>query len=194
MNCYKLRSWILESTCNLMLFFVFIYRYLFFTDWLEPAKVCRLDMDGTNLKILVNGANISWPNGLAIDSNKLYWGDAKVDRIESINFDGSDRTVLLRSTKHVFGLAVDEEFIYWSDWLSKSIHKRPKNGTTEMSPIRVGYSGLMGIKIFDKKLQMLDTKLRYSKFLFSIFKKYCYGEIVCHKNIAEKRSTSVSIM
>ncbi|XP_066928142.1 low-density lipoprotein receptor-related protein 1-like [Clytia hemisphaerica] len=138
--------------------------YLFYTDWMTPAKIGRLDMDGKDQRILVSGQNISWPNGLAIDSERVYWADAKFDRIESMNFDGSDRRIVIPSTQHTFGLVVDNHYIYWSDWLSQSIHrvpKRPKdtNDTAEVF-VRKEFSGLMEIRIYDKDLQRINTTLR----------------------------------
>jgi len=137
---------------------------LFYTDWDAPAKIARLDMDGQNQKILIEGKNIEWPNGLAIDNTKVYWADARFDRIESINFDGTDRKVIRPSTQHIFGLAVDKNYIYWSDWLSQSIHRIPKfssgNNDTDQQFIRRDFSGLMEIQIYDKDLQLFNRTLR----------------------------------
>merc|ERR550534_2784914 len=49
-------------------------------------------MDGENLVILVN-ESIRWPNGLAFDmpSNRLFWGEAYFDLLESIRLDGTGR-------------------------------------------------------------------------------------------------------
>lgn len=147
-------------------------RYLFYTDWMVPAKIGRLDMDGRNQRILVDGQNISWPNGLAIDSERVYWADAKFDRIESINFDGSGRRVVIPSTQHTFGLAVDNDYIYWSDWLSQAIHRVLKNpnGTNDTAHtfVRKEYSGLMELVIYDKDLQIVDKTLRSMFILLSV--------------------------
>ena len=147
---------------------------------MTPAKIGRLDMDGKNQIILVNGNNISWPNGLAIDSERVYWADAKYDRIESMNFDGSDRRIVIPSTQHTFGLVVDNHYIYWSDWLSQSIHRVPKkpkdtNDTAEVF-VRKEFSGLMEIRIYDKDLQKVNNTLR-SK----IFQSVSYYFTVCCK-------------
>ena len=36
-------------------------------------------MDGTGIRLLVEGKNIEWPNGLSIDyaEDKIYWVDAR---------------------------------------------------------------------------------------------------------------------
>ena len=134
---------------------IFFSRYLFYTDWLAPAKIGRANMDGTDLHILINGVDIAWPNGLSIDyqENKLYWTDAKIDRVENMNLDGSNRTIIVPTTKHSFGLAVDDFYIYWTDWNSKNIQRANKTNTTNIISLRGGYGGLMGIQIYDKSLQ-----------------------------------------
>lgn len=56
---------------------------MFWTDWGEVPKIERANMDGTERMVMVN-TSLGWPNGLALDykEHKIYWGDAKTDRIE----------------------------------------------------------------------------------------------------------------
>lgn len=138
--------------CNLL---DLLFRYLFFSDWGTPARIGRANMDGSNVVILVQGQNLEWPNGLSLDynENRLYWVDAKLGHVESMKFDGSDRRVIVRLTSHSFGLAVDKDSIYWTDWLSKSIHRAFKNDTAKATVLRRNHGGLMGIQIFDKTSQ-----------------------------------------
>lgn len=58
-------------------------RYMYWTDWGEMPKIERANLDGTDRVVLLN-TSLGWPNGLAIDcvAGKLYWGDAKTDKIE----------------------------------------------------------------------------------------------------------------
>lgn len=51
-------------------------------------------MDGSDPKVLVS-SDIRWPNGLALDyhNERLYWVDAKRQKIETIKLDGTDRRV-----------------------------------------------------------------------------------------------------
>jgi hypothetical protein len=78
-------------------------------------------MDGENLVILVN-ESIRWPNGLAFDmpSNRLFWGEAYFDLLESIRLDGTGRISVKPATNfmslHPFSVAVFEDTIYWSDY------------------------------------------------------------------------------
>lgn len=56
---------------------------MYWTDWGEVPKIERADLDGTERVVMVN-TSLGWPNGLALDyhERKIYWGDAKTDRIE----------------------------------------------------------------------------------------------------------------
>jgi len=57
--------------------------FMYWTDWGEHPKIERAHLDGTERLVLIN-SSLGWPNGLAIDhaAGKLYWGDAKTDKIE----------------------------------------------------------------------------------------------------------------
>lgn len=56
---------------------------MYWTDWGEVPKIERANLDGTERLVMVN-TSLGWPNGLALDyeERKLYWGDAKTDKIE----------------------------------------------------------------------------------------------------------------
>lgn len=56
---------------------------MYWTDWGENPKIERANLDGQERHVLVN-TSLGWPNGLALDlqEGKLYWGDAKTDKIE----------------------------------------------------------------------------------------------------------------
>lgn len=58
-------------------------RYMYWTDWGEIPKIERAALDGSDRVVLVN-TSLGWPNGLALDyaESKIYWGDAKTDKIE----------------------------------------------------------------------------------------------------------------
>ena len=65
----------------------------------------------------------------------MYWTDAKADRLEMADMDGTNLKTLLRHNEtleykngtavvgqgeaHYFGVAVDKQNIYFSDWQKK---------------------------------------------------------------------------
>ncbi|CAH3143404.1 unnamed protein product [Porites lobata] len=70
--------------------------YMFWTDWDKHPKIERAELDGSYRITLVN-TSVAWPNGITIDfhEQKLYWADAKLDKIEIMSLDGSNRRVIL---------------------------------------------------------------------------------------------------
>ena len=53
--------------------------------------------------------SLGFPNGLSVDydAERLYWVDAKLDKIETADFNGQNRVALkLDQVPHPFGLAV----------------------------------------------------------------------------------------
>lgn len=56
---------------------------MFWTDWGEQPKIERAALDGSMRQVVID-QDLEWPNGVAIDTElrKIYWCDAKTDRIE----------------------------------------------------------------------------------------------------------------
>lgn len=103
-----------------------ILRHIFWSDWGQRPKIQRAGMDGTSRTIIVD-ENIYFPNGLTLDYNewRMYWTDAKIQRINSCNFDGSDRREIIinKDTRlHPFGVTILDDTLYWTDWLTRSVH------------------------------------------------------------------------
>ena len=105
---------------------------MYWTDWGKHPKIERAALDGSYRTILIK-TFVAWPNGLTIDylSSKIYWADAKLDKIEVMNLDGSNRRVVLDDKlPHIFGFTVLGDHLYWTDWQRKaigSVNKRTPN-------------------------------------------------------------------
>jgi low density lipoprotein receptor-related protein 5/6 len=81
---------------------------MYWSDWGNFAKIERANLDGSSRLVIVN-VSLGWPNGLTIDyaESRIYWGDAKLDRIESCYLDGSGRQILVQNDlPHIFGLTL----------------------------------------------------------------------------------------
>jgi len=86
----------------------YVVRRMYWSDWGDHAKIERANLDGSTRSVLVN-TSLGWPNGLTIDytERQLYWGDAKLDQIETCFLDGSQRQLLVSSDlPHIFGLTL----------------------------------------------------------------------------------------
>ena len=56
-----------------------MFRRLYWSDWGERnPKIESADLDGTNRVVLVN-ESLQWPNGVAIDYQRRYVGNMKLD-------------------------------------------------------------------------------------------------------------------
>ena len=91
---------------------------MYWTDWGANPKIEQADMDGSARQTIVTG-NLLWPNGLTIDqaTNRLFWADAKLDKIESSDLAGGNRQLMMSSSSdiHPFGLALHQDMLYWTD-------------------------------------------------------------------------------
>uniref|UniRef100_A0A6Q2X199 EGF-like domain-containing protein n=1 Tax=Esox lucius TaxID=8010 RepID=A0A6Q2X199_ESOLU len=99
--------------------------YLYWSDWGDNPHIGRIGMDGSNRSVIVED-KITWPNGLTLDfiNDRIYWADAREDYIEFASLDGTNRhTVLTQDIPHIFAMTLFEEYIYWTDWETKSINR-----------------------------------------------------------------------
>ncbi|KAK6321281.1 hypothetical protein J4Q44_G00082570 [Coregonus suidteri] len=99
--------------------------YLYWSDWGDNPHIGRIGMDGANRTVIVED-RITWPNGLTLDfiNDRIYWADAREDYIEFASLDGTNRhTVLRQDIPHIFAMTLFEEYIYWTDWETRSINR-----------------------------------------------------------------------
>ena len=84
----------------------FLPSLLFWTDWGDHATISRATMAGSNPVHIVS-THLRWPNGVALDGDRIYWTDAFFDRIESAKLNGDDRVVLLsQGVPHPYAIAI----------------------------------------------------------------------------------------
>ncbi|XP_030855970.1 low-density lipoprotein receptor-related protein 5-like [Strongylocentrotus purpuratus] len=102
---------------------------MFWSDWRSSTVIERSYMDGDMRRVIIN-TGLRWTNGLAIDfeENRLYWCDGGLDVIESSDFSGRDRRVVLNlgDGRHAFGISVIDQSVYWTDWMVKGLLKADK--------------------------------------------------------------------
>ncbi|XP_055385944.1 low-density lipoprotein receptor-related protein 4 isoform X2 [Condylostylus longicornis] len=124
---------------------------LFWSDWGNYPKIERSNMDGS-FRIKIVTANIGWPNGLTLDSleKRVYWADANFKRIESCDYDGNKRKIVLSSLAHPYAVAVMLDDVYWTDWKSKSLQKASKLTFSQSINYTENMDGLMDIKVIKR--------------------------------------------
>lgn len=102
-------------------------RLLFWSDWGNRPFIGSAGMDGSRRKDIIT-KDIVWPNGLAVDDSiqRIFWSDAKLNRIESSRLDGTDRVVLPVTVSHPYAIDVFEDSIYWCDPVAHEVQSCDK--------------------------------------------------------------------
>ncbi|XP_075238130.1 LDL receptor protein 1 isoform X2 [Lycorma delicatula] len=105
--------------------------YVYWTDWGDLPHIGKMGMDGSEPRVIVNKF-LGWPNALTVsyETSEIFWADAREDYVAVADLDGNNmRIVMSRALNptlqlhHVFALAVFEDFLYWTDWETKTVER-----------------------------------------------------------------------
>lgn len=128
---------------------------IFWSDWMK-SKIEKAHMDGDKRTKIVDN-DLGWPNSLAIFGERLYWTDAKLKRIESCNYDGLQRRIVIKDLEHPYGLALTNQHIYWTDWKTNALHMLDRRNTTGPQIVRDNLEGLMDVKVIQKEEKRMEN-------------------------------------
>ncbi|XP_071493190.1 low-density lipoprotein receptor-related protein 2-like [Diadema antillarum] len=107
--------------------------YIFWSASAKTDKIERVSTNGRKTKRVVKN-RIQTIRNFAVDvvDKRLYWMDVGRRKIESVRYDGKRREVVLESVSpNVFGLAVFEQKVYWTDSVENTISSMVKYGSVE---------------------------------------------------------------
>ena len=80
-----------------------------------------------NQKVTIVSTYLFYPNGIELDrgNKRIFWVDAGYDRVESINYNGSNRKILFQQDGlHPFGVVLVAPFLFFTDWKThREVHK-----------------------------------------------------------------------
>ena len=97
---------------------------IYFTNWnTKSPKIQRSYVSGYGLESIIT-TKIRMPNAIAIDSKegKMFWADARLDKIELVYLNNLRRIVLKKSNlQHPFDLAVHDRYLFYTDWMLHSV-------------------------------------------------------------------------
>ncbi|KAK0065964.1 low-density lipoprotein receptor-related protein 4, partial [Biomphalaria pfeifferi] len=109
------------------------YQILCWTDWgLHPEIACS-SYEGSNKRTLVD-TNLKSPNSLAIDynENRLYFVDSGMNTIESVDFHGNNRRVILQGVEyHYISLDIFYDVLFFTTWETKTVMQIKKDGSQQ---------------------------------------------------------------
>lgn len=125
--------------------------------WTDSGTVPRIEsswLDGTHRKLVV-GDKLETPTGIAIDyagNHRIYFSDPKANSIESVNPDGSDRTLVLKGELfHPISLDLFEDQVYWVTRDSGEIYRQDKFGRGVKVRVRRSLEHATDVKIYQEK-------------------------------------------
>ncbi|RXM28137.1 Low-density lipoprotein receptor-related protein 2 [Acipenser ruthenus] len=113
-----------------------------------PAKVAAADMDGSNAVNLFTN-NLDHIEFITIDirENKLYWAVTASGVIERGDPDGSNRITMVTGLSHPWGIAVYDQYLYFTDRDYEVIERVDKATGANKKVLRDNVSGLRVLKV-----------------------------------------------
>lgn len=112
-------------------------------------------MDGNNQTSFVN-VEVQWPMSLTLDffTRKLYWSDVYKDRIECIDLDGSNREIIKRSTPYPYGIAIYDNFLFWTETAATEVLVKSYNLVTKhLNTLGIENPPLYTLKVYNSEAQ-----------------------------------------
>ncbi|XP_015214111.2 low-density lipoprotein receptor-related protein 1B isoform X2 [Lepisosteus oculatus] len=122
--------------------------YVFWIDCCEYPHIGRIGMDGTNQNVIID-TEVSRPAALMIDyvNKRLYWADD--NHVLFSNLDGSKRyKVPNQDIQGVMGLTLFEDYVYWTDGKSKSLHRAHKTSGAESISLLSSWQAITDIQVY----------------------------------------------
>lgn len=123
-------------------------RRVYWTNWnSRNPGIQRAYYTGFDVQSIIT-TDIRMPNALALDliAQKLYWSDARLDKMERADLDGQNRVVLSKvSPQHPFDIAVYGNYIFWTDWVLHAVLRANKYTGEDVVWLRKEVPRPMGI-------------------------------------------------
>ncbi|MGH0174258.1 UNVERIFIED_CONTAM: hypothetical protein FKN15_067608 [Acipenser sinensis] len=117
-----------------------------------PAKVAAADMDGSNAVNLFTN-NLDHIEFITIDirENKLYWAVTASGVIERGDPDGTNRITVVTGLSHPWGIAVYNQYLYFTDRDYEVIERVDKATGANRKVLRDNVSGLRVLKVHHRE-------------------------------------------
>ena len=146
----------LKNYLSVFLSFQSSNSFMFWTDWGLNPKIERATSSGKQRSAIVT-TNLYHPNGLDLDkgNQRIFWVDAALDRVESIDYNGGNRKLLFqRSGLHPFGVTLVPPFLFFTDWnTNREVHKLDALTGEVFRSYTINGGKPMGVVVYDGSRQ-----------------------------------------
>ncbi|KAL4705359.1 hypothetical protein ACJJTC_006845 [Scirpophaga incertulas] len=138
---------------------------IFWSDWnrLGP-KIEWANMDGSQRGVLLDSADVALPNSLAIDwtRDRLCYADAGLHSVKCINIDTLEKDTIATNCSYPFGLAINKNKFYWSDWKTLKI-QYVDTDTHQMGqvPVSTASRRLYGVSVAPEGCLVMSSVCQY---------------------------------
>jgi len=97
--------------------------HMIWADWGAQVRIERSDMDGRRRAVIVS-EKLGWPNGITVmRGGRVVWADSQTHTIEMADINGVNRRLLIADLPSPYGVAVIDDYVYWTDWETRAIHR-----------------------------------------------------------------------
>ncbi|KAG9509575.1 Prolow-density lipoprotein receptor-related protein 1 [Fragariocoptes setiger] len=125
--------------------------FIYWTNWNQKNPSIQRATYRNNYEVeSIIKTDIKMPNGITIDheQQRLYWCDARIDKIEACDMDGQNRIVLVSAiVQHPFAIAVLDEYVFWTDWLARGVSRAEKYTGENQVMIKKNIQRPMGLVV-----------------------------------------------
>lgn len=129
--------------------------YIFWSDWGDEPKIERSDLSGGNRLTILNKDEVKWPSSIAIDHTigRIFWTDMYKRHICSSDVHGKNKKEIVSELTSPFGVAVFEDYVYWTDFYLKKLFKTNKFNGRKTISFGSYLSAPMDISVYHPLLQ-----------------------------------------
>ena len=129
---------------------------MFWNAWGNASKVEKSNLDGTQRFAIVT-SNLTWPSGITLDRrNKLvYWVDESRGAIESVDYNGNNRTLLFQQNGlDFYSLSFISPYLFITGWKENWIYKFDVFNGTVVNIISLSHGNAYGLVAYDSYRQI----------------------------------------
>eukprot|EP00118_Oscarella_pearsei_P023723 m.287153 g.287153 ORF g.287153 m.287153 type:complete len:569 (+) comp40702_c0_seq3:1382-3088(+) len=130
---------------------------MFWTDWGKFPHISRANMDGSDVRVLVNDSDVAyWPNGIVVDviGKYVFWCDGYTEKIVAMDYNGKNMRILVHGgIGTVFGLALYDDKIVFSEWQEGQVFIAGRLDGSHKTTLKSDVTNVKGIAVYQEQQQ-----------------------------------------
>ena len=131
------------------------FSYIYWSDWGDKPKIERANLSGKDRITIVDHHYVKWVSSIAVDPTleRIYWIDMNKRHIYSSDVNGKQKMLTVSGLTNPYGVAVFEDYVYWTDLRLKKLYKTNRFKPTEKIKLGSNLSQPMDIKVYHPLIQ-----------------------------------------